>query len=765
VRVWFEEPGATPRVSLSIPDFADFGRVAAFDRFVGTARVRVVTLSGQGTERLRGEAVQPHYFELLGVRPLVGRLLQADDHAPGAPPALVLSHGAWQRLYGGDPRLVGRELRTARAVYTIVGVAEPGFDGSVEDDLVEFVIPIQHYEPRALQTDRTSRASWAIARLAPGATMADADAQASAIGRSIAEAYPLIYRRWRVRVEPMGESWREGLRGGGTVLFLASAALLVIAALNVGCLLLARVLDRRREFALRASLGADGRRIAIQVFLEAAMLVAAGGLVGALLGPPLLEAALAFSPVALPRYVPLSPDGWTLALSAFTLALAGLVAGTLPALLGRRVQPGDVLREGGRGGIGRRRERRWTALLVGAETALTLVLLVAGGLLLRSFDRLDSIDLGFDRARIGRLAVTLTAADTSEPAQFSAIYDRLREAIRRLPGVERVGLVSTTLPPWDADRGRVALQDPPIDPDSPAIEAGLHFADSGLLPMLGVPIAAGRNLSESDAEGAVPVAVISQSLARPVGGADRAVGRTLRLAATGRSPERTYRVIGVAADVAWDGLVDDRRRFVPYVGGGDAKAARFDVYLSLLQHPQAMVSVGFSTTGDPTMLIEPARQAISTVAPASAVHWTSTMDDEVALEYASSRFYTLIVGFFSVSALAVTSIGLFALLSRAAARRMSEMGLRVALGATPRTAARLLLTNGFTPVAVGVAVGLLGAVVTARLLQELLYGVLPFDSVSFAAAGTLVVAVALCAGLVPARRILRVDPMTTLRAE
>jgi putative ABC transport system permease protein len=767
VRVWFDEPNVATRISLSIPEFEDFASVPAFELFVGTARVRVVALFGNGAERLRGEAVSPSYFEMLGLQPFLGRVLNTDDHAAGAPPALVLSHGAWMRFFGSDPAIVGRELRTARAVYTIVGVASPGFDGTVEDDIVEFFIPLQHYEPRALQTDRMSRPAWAIARLAPGRTLAEATAQVASVGATLASRYPDIYGRYRTHVEPMGESWRESLRRGGGLLFLASAALLVIAAINVGCLLLARVLDRRRELAIRTSLGADRRRVMTQLFLEAVVLVAAGGAAGAVAGPWLLDAFLALSPVALPHYVALTPDAWTLSATIFTLAVAGLMAGTVPALVGRRVEPSDVLRESGRGTLGRVREQRWTTVLIAAETALTLVLLIAGGLLLRTFTRLDTLDLGYDRDRIARLAVTLNPTDVGGTDRLPAMYARLREAIARHPGVAQVGLVTTTLPPWDADRARVTLQDGPIDPGSRGLEAGIHPSDEGLLPMLGARIVAGRNISAADAPGTAPVAVISRALARHVGGPERALGRMLHLQPDEpRGTVRDFRIVGVVEDIAFDGLREqDTRRYIRYGDDGDPRAARYDVYLSLAQNPTTVVSIGVSTPGDPGAMIAPIRQVIGSVAPASAVHWTSTMREEVGLEYAASRFYSMIVVLFSASALAVTSVGLFALLSHAASRRISEMGLRLALGATPRSTAVLLLRTGLWPIGAGIAAGLVGAAFASRFLQGLLYGIGPFDGATFAGAVASLAAVALAAAIIPARRVASIDPVTSLRAD
>ena len=767
VRVWFEEPGRDARISLSIPELDDFKQVRAFDAFLGTARVRVVALFGHAAERLRGEGVSRTYFQTLGVGAHLGRVLTGSDHSANASPALVLSYTAWMQYFGGDITVIGRELRTARAVYTIVGVAQRGFQGTVEDDLVQFFVPIEHYEPRTLQTNRMARSSWAIARLAPGASLAQANAEVASIGASLTRAYPDIYANYVARVEPMGESWRAGLRRGGGVLFAASAVLLLIAAINVGCLLLARVLDRRRELAVRASLGADRHHLMAQLFTEAAVLVLLGGALGAAMGPSLLDGFLTLSPVTLPHYVELTPDVRSRILSLATLAIAGLLAGTVPAFVGRRVNPGDVLKESGRGTIGRVNERRWTTMLIAGETALTLVLLVAGGLLLRSFDRLSSAELGFDRVNIARLAVTLNPSDVGGSEQLPAVYARLRQAIEAYPGVRAVGLVSPTLPPWDGERSRVRMQGVESATDTDGVVVGTHFADHGLLPMLGTRVLAGRNINAADGPNTAPVAVISASLARLVGGAAQALGRTIRFAPNGEFPaDREYRIVGVADDVAYDGVVEqDTRRFLGLGDHAGARVSRYDVYFSLAQMPSMVVSIGVATSGNARTMIAPLRQVIASLAPASAVHWTSAMDDEIAIEYAPSRFYSVIVVLFSLSALALTSIGLFALMSHAAAQRMSEMGLRVALGATPRSTAALVLRTGLWPLAAGVSGGLIGAAVASQFMQGLLYGVNAFDTVTFTAGVAALLLVTVAAGGIPARRVARVDPISTLRAE
>jgi predicted permease len=770
VRIWLDEAGVNPRIELSIPDIADFSRVSSFDAFLGIARVRVVALLAHGAERLRGEGVTVGYFETLGVRATLGRLLLPSDHRADAPSVVVLSHGTWMRHYGSDPAVIGRELRTERATYSIVGVAQPGFAGTIENDIVEFFIPIQHYEPAAIITNRNVQVAWVIARLKPDVPAAAAQAEADSVRRALAEQFPDKYRRVRASVEPFGESWRQELRGGGGLLFAAAALLLIIAAINVGCLLLARVIDRRRELAICAALGADRRRLMLQLFTEALVLVAAGGAVGALAGPWLLDAFLAVSPVTLPHYLRLEADIVTVVLAASTLGIAGLVAGTVPALIGRRVSPGDVLREGGRGTLGRGIERTWGAALIAGETALTLVLLVAGGLLVRSYERLETLDMGFERDRIARLAVTLNRTDIGDRSRLPAIYERLSRELKSVPGTEQVGLVSPTLPPWDANRARIRFD----ELDGAAYEAGLevgsHLIDDGLLPMLGVRILAGRNVTAADDARSAPVAVVSRSIAARLGGVERAVGREVVVvgdASMASSPAGAFRVVGVAADVAWDGLAEqDTRRFIHYADSGDPKAARYDVYLPLARFPQVVVSIGASTAGQrPEALIDPLRRRIAQILPASAVHWTSAMDDEVALEYAPTRFYAVLVAAFSSSALLLTSIGLFALLSHAAARRTSEMGLRLALGASRASTAGLLLRGGLLPLAFGIIGGLAGAGAVASAMGGLLYGIGSFDLLAFAVAVLALLGVTIVAGLIPARRVASIDPIAALRID
>ena len=433
VRIWFDDGNGNNHVSLSIPDLRDAAALASFDRLLGTSRVRVVALLDGGAERMRGEAVTADYFETLGIRPAVGRLLGAADDRPDAPRVVVLSYRTWVARFGASADVVGRTFKTSREVYTIAGVAPAGFGGTVEDDIIEFWMPLPQYEPAYVLQDRSARATWAIGRLRPGTTPRAAADEVAALGRRLAHDYPEDQGRLRMRTEPMGENWRASFRSSAWLLLGASVLLLTVAATNVAGLMVARVIDRRRELAVRSALGASRGELVRQLLVETVLLVAAGGVVGTLAAPYVLDGFLRLSPVALPTYLRVEPDPVALLIALGVLGVIGVFAGLVPALVGSRVQPADVLREGGRGQVGGRSERRWGTRLIAAEAALTLMLLVTGGLLLRSWQQLEHASLGYRTDGIARLAITVSRQDARDEAALAALYERIRPASANTP--------------------------------------------------------------------------------------------------------------------------------------------------------------------------------------------------------------------------------------------------------------------------------------------------------------------------------------------
>ena len=767
VRVWFDDPGVNSRVSLSVPDVRDLTSLSCFETVLGTARVRVVALLDGGAQRMRAEAVTPGYFQALGVQAERGRVFSDADDRPDAPRVVVLSHRTWMSRFGGRDDAIGRPFRTERAIYTIAGVAPPSFGGTVEDDVVEFWMPLAQIEPARDLTDRVERGSWAIGRLRAGTSTQATAEEVAGLGRHLAQAYPDLYKRLRMRIEPMGENWRSGLRQGAWLLLAAALLLLGIAATNVAGLMTLRVIDRRHELAVRAALGAGSGRLARQLTLETLLLVAAGGVAGTLAAPATLAMFLKLSPVELPSYLRLEPNAAVLALSVAILAIVGVAAGLVPAMMGSRTDPAEAIKEGGRGSMGSRAERRWGAWLACGEVALTVTLLVAGALLLRSWQRLRGVNLGYRSEGIARLALTISRQDGRDAAAVSALYERVRTALRQHPGVEQVGLVWPTLPPWDSYRTHIRYPGLDAAQAERGREVGAHVADEGLLPMLGVPVLAGRNLQASDGAG-THVALVSRALANRMGGVHEALDHELTIVADpdASQPSGTFRIVGVVENVAYDGLAEqDTRRYIRYGDPTDPKAMCEDVYLSLAEYPTRVVSIGVYTRGSAAALIDPLRRVLGGVAPTSPVHWTGTMSDGLAQEYAPSRFYAALVAAFSITALLLTGVGVFTVFSHGVARRSAEIGMRVVLGAMPRDVVRLVLGQGLAPSAAGIAAGMGASFLLARLMQGVLYGVSVMDAAAFAAAAAIVLATALIAGLLPARQALRVDLMRALRRD
>lgn len=763
VRVWLSSP-ESPRQDMSIPDLSDIqSSVTAFEQFQGTARVRFVALFGDGAARLRGEAVMPGYFSFLGVSAGLGRVFGAQDHESAATRVALISHATWRRFYGSDPNVIGRTLRSERATFEIVGVTPPGFQGTIENDVVEFWIPLSQYARAGMIQNRMARQSWAIGLLRSGADIDDARLQLQRLGAELQTRHGTLYQGLTLGAEPFAENWRGGVRGSALLLLLAAIVLLAIAVVNVAGMSLARALDRRREFALRQALGADGRRIASLPFLEAAIASSLGGMVGALLSPYLLDGLLALAPIALPIYLQPGITGVLLWAIVGICALAAMGTGLLPALEARKAAPASVLNDGSRTQVGSRHSARTGRILVTAQVALSTGLVVVVALLGRSFQALNATPLGFN-TDVARLAVTASPSDLAgNPVAFRA---RLTGALRREPGVTGVGLVWPTLPPWDPDR--VTFTHSALGAVEPGREprTSVRAIDPHLLDVLGIARRQGRGIEPRDDATSAPVVVISESLAERLGGSAAAIGSELALTGDHSAPDRA-RIIGVVADVEWDGFGEqDSGRLLRW-GADDRSPQRYDAYYSIEQVPAAtgLVSIAARVTGDPARHVAPLSRALGTVAPASAVHWASSMRDEVALEYRSTSFALYLSTAFGLGALLLAGIGVFATLSHNVAGRLPEFAIRSALGATPGVVRAGVLRSGLVVTGIGMTIGVAAAALATRAIGNLLYGISPADPFAYAGAVAALLAISLAACWFPARRAARVDPMRSLRGE
>jgi predicted permease len=768
VRVWLaRDDGTDARVSLSIPEVRELeGSIPAFDALLATARSRTVAMFDGGARRIRGEAVTRDYFSTLGVQAQLGRLLQDDDYRPAAERVIVLSEATWRQQFGSDPAVIGRSLRTDAGPVTVTGVVAGTFQGTVEEDVVEFWSPLPQYQPVRLVTERAERESWVLGRLRPGVTAAVAEQQIRSHFQEVARQYPEVYRGLGARVEPFGENWRGRLRTGGWILLSAAVLLLLVGALNVAGLLASRALARQSETAVAIALGAHRWHVTAHAALEALLLVGIGGAIGVALSPAVLTAFLQLSPVALPTYIVLAPDAGTVLVAFGSIVLVSMIAAAIPASLATRTAPAEALRTGGRSSVSGRKERQWGGVLVAAETAFTLVVLVAGSLLLLSYSKLHAVPLGYQVEGIARLAVTANRLDVADAPAFPAFFERLRSELRSVPGADSVALVSPTLPPWDPDRTRVHAASLGGDTQNRGLPTGVHMIDASFLSLLRIPLVAGRNVTDSDRGGLRTPALISRSLAERLGGVEAVMGREATLDDDGVNPAVTIAVVGVVENVAYDGLGEQGTgRLIRYGDPTDARGTDIDVYLPLSAVPSRQISIGARTSGDPAALIEPLRRAIARVAPNSAVHWTGTMRDELALEYAAPRFFAVLVSTFSTATLALSGMGIFAVLSHLVTRRSREIGLRRALGSSERQILTYVIQLALVPLGLGIAVGLGLALLLSSVVSGMLYGVTALDIRAFASSALLIASAAAAGTIVPARRASHVDPMVTLRGE
>ena len=697
---------------------------------------------GGDPEALAGAVVSRDFFDALGARPVVGRLFTAEEDAPGAPDVVVLGHAFWERRFGADPSVVGRVLSLGGEPYEVVGVLQPGFD-------FPMVPGTDVIRPTALDPASASRGAIfirVVGRLADGATIERAQAEADALASRLASEYPATNTGVRANIQPLRDVLVADVRLGLIVLFAGVGAVLLIACVNLANLLLARAAQRRRESSLRAALGAGALRIARLELIETALLSIAGAGVGLLLAVWLMELLVALSPLGLPAMFQPTLDwrvvGFTLVLAILTTAGFGLV----PAIQAARPDLTSGLREGGRGGSGRGAGRR---VLVVAQLAFALALLVGAGLLTRSFMALQSVDPGFDPRGVLTLSMTTPPASYPEPAQVSAFYERLIERVEALPGVESAAAASNL--PFSGGGTDVGFLIEGQPEPGPGEGNGIWYRQvtPEFLATLRIPILQGRGFTAEDREGAPPVVLFSQAAAERFFPGENPVGRRINPGDPAEDPWWT--IVGVAGSAHHANLSGD---------------PRIEMYIPHAQVPARGMSLAVRTGGgDPAALALPIREVVRELDPTIAVREVSALEAMVGSSVALERFLTLCTGAFALLALLLAAIGVYGVISQLVGQRTREMGIRMALGADRRSVLALVLRQGAVLVAAGAALGLVCALAVAQLIRGLLFDVAPLDPVSFVLLPVVLAAVALLATYLPARRAAGTDPVTALRTE
>jgi predicted permease len=708
-----------------------------------------------GPENLEGLFVTAGYFELLGGRVVLGRTFTRDDERPGNPDRVILSERIWRTRLGADRSIVGRTVNLSRRPFEVVGVLAPGLEhvGGVQRSLphgetADFWIPITLNQANL---SRNARFLNTVARLVPGLSVEQANAQLDRLSRLQERHFPDSHTGWRTIAMPLANEIVGSARPVLFAVFGAVGCVLLIACANVACLTLGRSIAHTREHAVRAALGATRGRIARAILVESWMLA----LLGAGLGIPLaiagVRALIDLAPRQLPRLHAISVDATMFVFGTSITLLTGIVCGLLPAWYGARTNLEEALRESGRAGGPGARSIGWHRLLVVAQLALCFVLLVCAGLLGRTFYHLQQNPVGFRPQGVLTMtfdlpgAVTRYGRDVAERALF---HERLLALLRAQPGVVSAGSAAR-LPfaaQLDATDSQAARRFDIADKPVPAERrpfARIELISNGFLETLGVPVLDGRSFDARDTLTSGAVALVNQEFARRHFPGEPVVGRSLLYVS--RTP---VTVVGVVGDV----------KTTPV-----ALTAEPTIYVAMSQLPLFRTRLAVRTHGDPLALLPIVRDAVTSIDPELPVFDVKTLEQVAADAVATERFALLLFGLFAALALGLSAIGIYGVLAYSVAHRLPEFGVRMALGARPRQIIEMVLTQGAWMAAAGILLGAGASLLATQGIRGLLFGVQPFDPVTLGAVALLFCAVALAACLGPARRAARADPLIALR--
>lgn len=699
--------------------------------------------------------VAPGLMPLLGRQALVGRTLGDGDGAG----ALVLSHGYWQRRFGGDPNIVGKTLALDNAPATVVGVMPPDFvfpyrgmvgpTGFTRTMQVDAWTTMLMTGPRMVdasgQLTRNVHYLAAVGRLTPGTSVDRARAGLAAIAARLEQAYPDTNAGWTTTVTPLHEQVVGEVRPALLVLLGGVGVILLMACVNVANLVLARSASRQKELAVRAALGAGRWRLARQALTESLLLAVSGGVVGLLVVRWGVQGLLALAPANLPRIQDVAPDWSTLLITLAVAIVTGSLVGIVPALAAGRTDVAPALQDHSRGTIGSRSRHRMRTALVVTELALAVVLTVGAGLLLRSFTSVMTLDPGFRPEHLLTMQLTLPAR-VSTPDARRAYYAEWFQRLEALPGVTAAG--GTTRIPLGSTSVTTSVQveSRPLPP-SELPEVEFRRAMHDYFTTMGIPIKRGRGFTAEDGPNAAPVVVVNETMARKVFGTDDPIGQHVRMGPNPSGPWST--VVGVIGDIRHAGLEE-------------TPAA--EMYVNYLTSPPVAPFIAVRTMGDPAALAEAVRATARAFDSTLALYDLRTMEQIRSESVAERRFLLLLIGAFGVLALVLAAVGVYGVMALVVSERTQEMGVRLALGAAPLEVLGMVVRQAVALAALGVAAGVAVAAALSPLLASQVFGVPPLDPITYGAVPLLLVVVATIAALVPGRRAMRIDPVRAMNA-
>jgi predicted permease len=765
VRVFDDLRGSNVQnVGMSVPELWDFQqRSGVFEDISVVWPISADLSGGDRPERVEALATSPNYFTLLGTQPRLGRVYTQAETVPGFLDAVVLSDGFWRREFGADPNIIGKKVRLDNDPYTVVAVMPPDFrhpGRTLETDVDAWIAAGYDANPFPHPALRSIRMlPGAIARLKPGLSVGAAQAQLETYSAQLSAQYPGDYPpavRWTPRLVSVQEDLVGKVRTELFVLFGAVACVLLIACVNLANLLLSRSAGRQREIAVRLALGAGRNRLLLQMLTESMLLSIVAGAIALLTVVSIKASLLRLAPANLPRLSEVNLNGGVLLFAVVVSISTGILFGLVPALQASNANQVSNLREGSRGSGSSRSHTLISRTLVVSEIALSLILLVGAGLLLRSFWRMLEVRPGFNphgvvTAQIWMPVPNDPSTDPYRPPDKRAAF--LREAVRRvsaIPGVEGVAIGgSNSLPMGSARNGfPFVIEGRPADSErSPVAEfAGIS---PDYFEILGTPLMQGRVFLDSDEPKSQPVAIIDQTLANRYWPGENPLGKHIQLfQANPQNPWIT--IVGVVGDMKSDGF--------------DAPTAPH-IYLPAFQGPPYASVLFLRTHANPGTLGDQIRAAVQSIDSSLPLFGVRTMDEVISRSMAERRFALEILAIFAGVALLLAAIGIYGVMSYTFSRRIHEIGIRVALGAQRIDILRMALGEGMRLVVLGLVAGLIGAVALTRFLRSLLFSVTSTDPLVFASIAVLLAAVALFACYIPARRATRVDPLVALREE
>jgi len=746
VRIYHANPtNNIPKGAVSEPDFLDWRagttQAASMGGYFFMDGLSGVDLTGAGNpERLGTALVTDGFFETLGTPALHGRTFTGDDHVAGRNRVVVISHGLWTRRFARDPSLVGRTVTLNGEPFEVVGVMPPAFTYPAAQTLDAW-LPLSYFGPDQIGRGRGAHFLAVIARLKPGASEAQLRSELSALAERLSREYPDNPGWTSVTTTPIRESIVGDVRAPLTVLMAAVALLLLIACVNIASLLLARAAGRQPELAVRAALGAGRGRIARQLLTESLTLALAGGLLGVALGVLAVEAFASWGAAELPRAQAIRVDLAVLGFAVAVSVAAGLAFGLLPALrASNRLE--QSLRAGSRAAVGGTGQRLRSALVV-AEVALAVVLVTGAALAAKSLGRLVAIDPGFnaDNVLVVTLSIPSRYFETSDGARN--YYESVLDAVRGVPGVQAAGAIRDLPLRGRGEMLRPAIAGRPTPPGgNPAVQ--VHHIGGEYFKAMGIPLRAGRTFEPTDRAGSPLVVVVNEELARRNWPGEEAVGRSLRFG------ETDVPVVGVVGDVRQAGL---------------AEPVEPTLYFHALQVLRARMTIVARTAGDPLTYADPVRRAIWAQDSDQTITGVTTVDEVLGTAVARPRVIAWLLGSFGALGLTLGVLGIFGVLAYSVTQRQREIGVRMALGASPGSVLRLIVGRGMLLAAAGVAVGTVAAALLTSFMEALLFGIEPSDPATFAQVIVMLLAAAAVASWLPARRALGIDPVSALRAE